>query len=142
MITSLRTPPQFVPTLTTVVELPFATLDRPVDDISPQWTLSPVAELPAVESSYEVASVQMPEADAFRLEEQLLHRILQRVDLSLEQRLGDAVSQAVQQQLEAMVPRLREKIEGLLRTLVVDALAAELSDNTGSVPTRMHQSLG
>ena len=48
----------------------------------------------------------------------LMHRVLQRVDLSLEARLSDAVSAAVQQQLDAMVPHLAHEIETVLRTLV------------------------
>ena len=68
--------------------------------------------------------------DAFRLEEQLLHRVLQRVDLSLEERLSDAVSAAVQQQLDAMMPRLRAEIETVLRALVRRSAGQELSEST------------
>ena len=71
-----------------------------------------------------------------------MHRVLQRIDLSLEERLSDAVSAAVQQQLDAMVPHLRNEIEGVLRSLVVEALSKELSDNTGSVPASSPQSVG
>lgn len=84
----------------------------------------------------------LSDADAFGLEEQLMHRVLQRIDLSLEERLSDAVSAAVQQQLDAMVPRLRSEIEGVLRSLVVEALSKELSDNTGSVPASGPHSVG
>jgi hypothetical protein len=73
-------------------------------------------------------------ADAFQFEEQLVHRVLQRIDLSLEERLSDTVSAAVQQQLDDMMPRLRDEIEAVLRELVSEALARELSDNTGSTP--------
>ncbi|RYE64324.1 MAG: hypothetical protein EOO79_09885 [Oxalobacteraceae bacterium] len=76
--------------------------------------------------------------DAFRFEEGLVHRVLQRVDLSLEARLTDAVSAAVQQQLDTMLPRLREEIETVLRGLVVEALAQELGENTGSA-TGLHR---
>jgi hypothetical protein len=80
-------------------------------------------------------AVQRSEADIVRLEEQLLHRVLQRVDFSLEERLSDTVAAAVQQQLDAMVPRLRGEIEAVLRALVIEAMAAELSENPGSTPT-------
>jgi len=63
-----------------------------------------------------------------------VHRVLQRIDLSLEERLSDTVSAAVQQQLDDMIPRLRDEIETVLRELVSEALARELSDNTGSTP--------
>lgn len=111
MVTSLRIPPRFVPTLTTVVDLSSRSLDLPAGDIS-------------------------------GLEEQLLNRVLQRVDLSLEQCLSEAVSTVVQQQIDAMVPLLRQKIEESLRTLITEALVQELAENIGSVPTRALPSLG
>jgi hypothetical protein len=137
-----RTPPRFVPTLTTVLELP----PEPAPGAEPMPEPRPEPVAPAVpEPSQAVAldpQALLSEADAFRLEEQLLHRVLQRIDLSLEERLSDAVSAAVQQQLDAMVPRLRGEIETVLRTLVSDALAQELSDNTGSTPAFDAQTLG
>ncbi|MBT2299912.1 hypothetical protein J7E70_05490 [Variovorax paradoxus] len=135
-----RTPPRFVPTLTTVLELP----PEPAPGAEPVPAPEPVAP-PAPEPSQAVAldpQALLSEADAFRLEEQLLHRVLQRIDLSLEERLSDAVSAAVQQQLDSMIPRLRGEIETVLRALVSDALAQELSDNTGSTPAFDAQSLG
>ena len=85
---------------------------------------------------------RLSEADAFRLEEQLLHRVLQRVDLSLEERVSDAVSAAVQQHLDTMIPGLRTEIEAVLRALVSEALARELSENLGSTPAFGRESLG
>jgi hypothetical protein len=79
-------------------------------------------------------AAQLSQAEIVSLEEQLLHRVLQRVDLSLEERLSDTVSAAVQHQLDAMVPRLRHEIEAVLRALVIESMAAELSENTGSTP--------
>jgi hypothetical protein len=79
-------------------------------------------------------AMQLSQAEIVSLEEQLLHRVLQRVDLSLEERLSDTVSAAIQHQLDAMVPRLRNEIEAVLRALVIEAMAAELSENTGSTP--------
>ena len=88
------------------------------------------------------AAVRISEEDAFRLEEQLLHRVLQRVDLSLEERLTDTVSVAVQRQLDLMMPLLRSEIETVLRSLVVEALAQELSETPGSKPPFGPPSLG
>ena len=132
-----RTPPRFVPTLTTVLE------PAPVDAAAAP---APAAETPvAIEPSQAVAlspQAQSSEAEAFRLEEQLLHRVLQRVDLSLEERVSDAVSAAVQQHLDTMIPALRNEIEAVLRALVSEALAHELSDNPGSTPAFGRESLG
>ncbi|WP_076997186.1 hypothetical protein [Variovorax sp. KK3] len=121
---SERKPPRFVPTLTAVLEeqpgqVPEAAPEAPAADLSHAVALSPQALL---------------DDESFGLEEQLLHRVLQRIDLSLEERLTDAVSAAVQQQLDNMIPKLRVEIEQALRALISEALARELSDNTGSTP--------
>ncbi|MBS0427329.1 MAG: hypothetical protein JSR41_08570 [Proteobacteria bacterium] len=147
-----RTPPRFVPTLTTVVDLSASPPElAPVPSV-------PVEARPVIEAESAPASFQaeplaprapappafaaLTDADAFRIEEDLLHRVLQRVDLSLEERLTEAVSAAVQQQLDAMLPRLRGEIETVLRSLVVEALARELSENTGSAPGSGAPALG
>ncbi|MDM0103649.1 hypothetical protein QTH97_01800 [Variovorax sp. J22R24] len=135
-----RTPPRFVPTLTTVLELPPEGAPA-VEAPAP----SPAPAPAVIEPSHAVAltpQAKLSETDAFRLEEQLLHRVLQRVDLSLEERVSDAVSAAVQQHLDRMIPGLRAEIEAVLRALVSEALARELSDNTGSTPAFGPQSLG
>ena len=135
---SARTPPRFVPTLTTVLELPAEPV--PASEPTPEPASEPAAAAPAaavVDPAQAVAlspQAMLSEADAFQLEEQLIHRVLQRIDLSLEERLSDTVSAAVQQQLDNMIPRLRGEIETVLRELVSEALAQELSDNTGSTP--------
>lgn len=124
-MTSPRTPPRFVPTLTTVLEEAAAPPEAP----------APAALDPAQAVALD-ARAQLSEEQIFGLEEQLLHRVLQRVDLSLEERVSDAVSAAVQLHLDAMIPGLRKEIEEVLRALVSEALALELSDNNfGSVPT-------
>lgn len=137
MVSNLRVPPRFVPTLTAVLEVPVEPVAEPqiAQPPSPEPVTSPI-------DAVAIHPGHISDADAFRLEEQLLHRVLQRVDLQLEERLSDAVSAAVQQQLDEMVPRLRGEIEGVLRSLVIEALARELSENTGSVPPSGPQSLG
>lgn len=127
MASTLRTPPRFVPTLTTVLEIPEEpAIPEPQAAPTPQPDPASAMALPP--------AAQLSQAEIVSLEEQLLHRVLQRVDLSLEERLSDAVSAAVQHQLDAMVPRLRGEIEAVLRALVIESMAAELSENTGSTP--------
>lgn len=139
MVSTQRTPPRFVPTLTTVVEE--APQPAPVAEDA-----APVEVVPAtVEPSQAVAlspEVRLSEASAFRLEEQLLHRVLQRVDLQMEDRLSDVVSAAVQHHLDTMIPGLRKEIEAVLRALVSESLSHELSENPGSTPTFGPHSLG
>ncbi|MGJ7541479.1 hypothetical protein [Variovorax sp. LT1R16] len=130
-----RIPPRFVPTLTTVLEMP-APVPQPLGDDAPP---------PAIDMREAVAlgpAARLSELESFALEEQLMHRVLQRIDASLEERLSDVVSAAVQAQLDAMVPRLRSEIEAVLRTLVVESLAQELGETPGSNPPRDPSSLG
>lgn len=131
MASTLRTPPRFVPTLTTVLEIPA----EPAGLANPESQAVPAAHPPDPASTMALPpAAQLSQAEIVSLEEQLLHRVLQRVDLSLEERLSDTVSAAIQHQLDAMVPRLRNEIEAVLRALVIEAMAAELSENTGSTP--------
>jgi hypothetical protein len=127
MASTLRTPPRFVPTLTTVLEIP-------AEPASPEPQAVPATQPDPASTMALPPAAQLSQAEIVSLEEQLLHRVLQRVDLSLEERLSDTVSAAVQHQLDAMVPRLRNEIEAVLRALVIEAMAAELSENTGSTP--------
>jgi hypothetical protein len=60
-------------------------------------------------------------------EEQLVHRIMQRVELSLERRLREAIATTVLQQTQMLGPLLREEIELVVRESVEQALADELS---------------
>ena len=92
-------PPRFVPTLTDVVQLP----------------LRPLAAAPA-----------QPAASTAHFEEQMVHRVMQRVDLVLERRLREAVGQLILTHTQALGSRLREEIELVVRESVSQAVAQEL----------------
>jgi len=138
-----RIPPRFVPTLTMVLEAPEegARAAQPLPAAVDGSDRTP----PVIDPREAVAlppAERLSELESFALEEHLLHRVLQRVDLSLEDRLSDAVSAAVQVQLDAMVPRLRSEIEAVLRTLVTESLAQELREKHGSNPPGAPSSFG
>ncbi len=130
-----RTPPRFVPTLTEVVEAPVAAV---LPAVAAEEPFAAPGDAPSVSQS-QVALSTFVEAEAnanvFRLEEELLHRVLQRIDLTLEERMTETVSAAVAQQLDAMLPPLRAEIERVLRALVVEALAQELAEDTRPAPS-------
>ena len=92
-------PPRFVPTLTEVV----------------QPGLSPDLSFDAAKS-----------ASFIQLEDQMVHRVMQRVDLVLERRLREAVGKLILTHTQALVPRLREEIELVVRESVSQAVAQEL----------------
>lgn len=102
-----RTPPRFVPTLTEVVQARQTT-----------------------------QSSQAPQAVAVdlsaNLEEQIIHRVMQRVDLSLERRLREAVATLVLEQTRSLGPLLREEIEFVVRQSVSEAVAEELAQRSNA----------
>ena len=92
-------PPRFVPTLTDVV--------NPVD----HRRLNP--------AEGEILH------NAVQFEDQIVHRVMQRVDLVLEQRLREAVAQVIWAHTQPLGPRLREEIELVVRESVSQAVAQE-----------------
>lgn len=64
---------------------------------------------------------------AAAVQEQLVHRIMQRVELTLERRLREAIATTVLQQTQMLGPLLREEIELVVRQSVEQALADELT---------------
>ncbi len=107
-----RIPPRFVPVLTEIV---------PADE-------TPAAPRQPVAQAWPAAAPLAPAAlDA--LEDQLIHRVMQRVDVALEQQLQDAVASMVLQHTHSLVPRLREEIEFVVRQAVAQAVAAELASH-------------
>ena len=110
-------PPRFVPTLTEVVQ--------------PGWA-SALPEKGLLQDASPPDAVRSPH----QLEDQVLHRVMQlvmqRVDLVLERRLAEAVSQLVLTHIQALAPRLREEIELVVRESVSEAIAHELTPSTAS----------
>ena len=114
-----RTPPRFVPTLTEVVQN--APLSAAEDSGQPVG----LDRAEEAEPAYRAGSPDVLTHEA--LEDQIIHRVMQRVDLSLERRLQDAVLAMVLAQTQQLVPRLREEIEFVVRQSVSDAVADELA---------------
>jgi hypothetical protein len=59
-------------------------------------------------------------------QEQLVHRIMQRVDVTLERRLREAVAAVVLEHTRALGPALRDEIQAMVSDAVAQALADEL----------------
>ena len=100
-------PPRFVPTLTEVV--------HPASIADSTQAKTPVAN-----------ALLSPEMSLRQFEDQLLHRVMQRVDLVLEHRLHEAVSKIILTHTQALGPQLREQIELVVRESVSQAIAQEL----------------
>ena len=61
------------------------------------------------------------------LEEALVHRVMQRIDIGLEQRLRDAIATVLQEQTRSLLPRLREEVESVVRQVICEAVADEMA---------------
>jgi hypothetical protein len=59
-------------------------------------------------------------------QDQLIHRVMQRVDLTLERRLREAIAATVLEQTRTIGPLLRGEIEAVVRQTVSQAFAEEL----------------
>lgn len=104
-----KSPPRYVPTLTDVVPAPSAVPTAVARDQPP----------PAAPAAQAV----LPDS----LQEQIIHRVMQRVDVSLERRLREAIATVVLEQTRLLGPLLKEEIELVVRQSVSEAVAAELA---------------
>jgi hypothetical protein len=60
-------------------------------------------------------------------EEQLVQRVMQRIDLTLERRLREAIAAKVLEQTRSLGPALREEIEAVVRLAVAQAFEDEIA---------------
>ena len=60
------------------------------------------------------------------MQEELVMRVMQRLDLALEQKLPAAISQLVLQHMQALGPRLWEEVGTVVQQSVAQAVAQEL----------------
>lgn len=67
-----------------------------------------------------------PERAAAVSQEQLIQRVMGRVDQMLERRLREALAAAVIEQTRAIGPLLRDEIEAVVRETVAQAFQQEL----------------
>jgi hypothetical protein len=59
-------------------------------------------------------------------QEQLALRVLQRVDLALDRRLREEIATVILEQTSALLPRLRERLETVVREVVAESVAEEM----------------
>ena len=93
----------------------------PAQQRSSTFAAATSAGMPPVSAA--VAARALPEG----MEEYMVHRVMQRVDVVLAQRLREAIATVVQEQTRSVLPRLREEIESVVRHAVYEAVADELA---------------
>jgi hypothetical protein len=82
-------------------------------------TLTEVIDAPSDEPS------NGPAADAFLDEDLLALRVIQRVEMVLDEQVRQAISAVVHEQMVTMVPLIRQKVEMAVRDTVSEAVAKE-----------------
>jgi hypothetical protein len=65
-------------------------------------------------------------------EEQWVHRIMQRVDMTLDRRLREAIAAVVVEQTRNLSPLVREQVEAAVREAVAQALEEELQSTAAA----------
>ena len=66
-------------------------------------------------------------------EEMLAHRVLQRVDIALEQQLHKAIGAVVQAHSASLLPKLRDEVESVVRRAVNEAVSVELASQSKQI---------
>jgi hypothetical protein len=61
------------------------------------------------------------------LEEELVQKVLQRVDVTLEKRLREAIATVLLEHTRTLGPAVRQQVESVVRQAVVQALADEIA---------------
>jgi len=89
-------------------------------------TRNPPRYVPTLTEVVKPAPEARPAGDSAALQEELVHRVLQRVDLALERRLREAIAATVLEQTRSIAPLLREEIEAVVRETVARAFADEV----------------
>lgn len=68
-------------------------------------------------------------------QEQIVQRVLQRVELVLDRRVRETIATAILEQTSQLTPVLHERLDALVRQLVAEALAEEMGTR-GTPPSR------
>jgi hypothetical protein len=83
-----------------------------------------------------VSGAAAPQPSPGLNQEQIVHRIMQRIDLTLDRRLREAIATVVLEQTRTMGPLLREQVEIVVKQTVSQALAEELNPPPPPAPRR------
>jgi hypothetical protein len=89
-------------------------------------TRTPPRYVPTLTEVVKPAADAQPAPDAAALQEELVNRVLQRVELTLERRLREAIAATVLEHTRSIAPLLRDEIEAVVRETVANAFADEV----------------
>jgi hypothetical protein len=90
-------------------------------------TLTEVVRPPEEKTSSAAVTQASAALDHQHLQEQMVHRVMQRVDLTLDRLLRETVGRLVLEHTQALAPSLRDEIEIVVRQSVNNAFEQELA---------------
>lgn len=93
----------------------------------PQRFVPTLTEIVQPESTTPATAPSAAAHDDQHLQEQMVHRVMQRVDLSLDRLLRETVGRLVLEHTQALAPSLRDEIEIVVRQSVSQAFEQELA---------------
>jgi len=129
--------PAAAPQVAAVAPRPDAAPARPFVGASAQTQkMPPAAGSAPPTNALKTAQASWPKPLPEGIEEHMVHRVMQRVDVVLDQRLREAIATVVQEQTRSVLPRLREEIESVVRHAVYEAVADELAAGASTAPRR------
>ncbi|WP_244610096.1 hypothetical protein [Lampropedia puyangensis] len=97
------------------------------DAMQPDVAFLPAHEAPVLEVS-QTPQTKLVRGDLpLEFEEQLVHRVMQRVDAVLAERISQAIASVIEAQTRSLLPSMREELEFAVRTSVYEAMADELT---------------
>jgi hypothetical protein len=87
----------------------------------------PPRYVPTLTEVVGTAAERKPGATPALSQEEIVERVMQRIDLTLERRLREAIAAVVLEQTRSIAPMLRDEIEAVVRETVSQAFADELA---------------
>lgn len=87
---------------------------------------TPPRYVPTLTEVVKAPAVAAKPAELDISQDQLVQRVMQRIDMSLERRLREAIAATVLEQTRTIAPILREEIEVVVRETVAQAFLDEM----------------
>lgn len=119
-------PPRRVPTLTEVIDVQ-GTPPLSEEEMIPLRDLQPLMAEADVVNTRAAASPAAPRMNEDQLIQRVFAELQWQVDVSLEQRLRDALAPSLARLTEALVQEIRTEMVSTLRDLVAHAVTQELA---------------
>ena len=91
-------------------------------------------ELPAAAANYTLPASPVPMDLPAAFTDELVHRVMQKVDFVLAERIKESVQRVIEQHTRSLIPRLHEELEFTVRKTIDDATSDVLLEILSKEP--------